>query len=271
MGRVGFDPRTFPPWHSRSPVSHPTCHVPFPPRRPGECRKGMIPPARCTRGSGDRFGIPKPRESGSVIGVDRRRTGPSCVLPKGVPQGQTESGGIVLAAICWATSAKRRCHPTRGVVLTDFSHLLIVNKLFSRARALSLPSLSSDPPSPYFSPPSLPPPLPPPSLPPSLFYLSLSPSLSSLTPPSLSLLLSLLLILLLSLSSPLLPSLPPPLCLPTTLPLSRTHSLPPSLSLSSQLSLSSLYPSSLAGISGLRSTARHALESYVPSCLGFRV
>jgi hypothetical protein len=43
-----------------------------------------------------------------VIGADRRRSAPSCVLPKGVPQGQTESGGIVLAAICWATSAQRR-------------------------------------------------------------------------------------------------------------------------------------------------------------------
>jgi hypothetical protein len=30
-----------------------------------------------------------------------------CVLPKGVPQGQSESGGIVLAAICWAPSAQR--------------------------------------------------------------------------------------------------------------------------------------------------------------------
>ena len=41
----------------------------------------------------------------------------SCVLPKGVPQGQTESGGIVLAAICWATSAQRRCHPEEALYL----------------------------------------------------------------------------------------------------------------------------------------------------------
>ena len=32
----------------------------------------------------------EPRESGSVIGADRRRSGPSRVLPKGVPQGQRE-------------------------------------------------------------------------------------------------------------------------------------------------------------------------------------
>jgi hypothetical protein len=42
-------------------------------------------------------------ESGSVIGADLRRYGPSSVLPKGVPQGQMESGGAVLAVIC--------CHP----------------------------------------------------------------------------------------------------------------------------------------------------------------
>jgi len=28
-----------------------------------------------------------------VIGADRRRSGPSCVLPQGVPQDQTERGG----------------------------------------------------------------------------------------------------------------------------------------------------------------------------------
>ena len=32
-----------------------------------------------------------------MIGADRRRRGLSCVLPKGVPQGQTESGGIAPA------------------------------------------------------------------------------------------------------------------------------------------------------------------------------
>jgi len=43
----------------------------------------------------DRFGIPNPRKSGSVIGADRQRFVPSCVLLKRVPQGRTESGGIV--------------------------------------------------------------------------------------------------------------------------------------------------------------------------------
>ena len=32
----------FSPWDGRSPVSHPTCDVPFPARRTGRYRKGMI-------------------------------------------------------------------------------------------------------------------------------------------------------------------------------------------------------------------------------------
>jgi hypothetical protein len=43
IGRVGFDPRSFSSWDGRSPVSHPTCDVPFPPRRPSEYWKRMIP------------------------------------------------------------------------------------------------------------------------------------------------------------------------------------------------------------------------------------
>ena len=49
MGRVGFDPRSFPAWDVRSPVSHHTCDVPFPPRRTGEYWKGMISAALCAR------------------------------------------------------------------------------------------------------------------------------------------------------------------------------------------------------------------------------
>jgi hypothetical protein len=32
MGRVGFYARSFLPWDGRSPVSHPTCDVSFPPK-----------------------------------------------------------------------------------------------------------------------------------------------------------------------------------------------------------------------------------------------
>jgi hypothetical protein len=82
---------------------------------------GGVRPALCTRGSEDRFGIPKPRESGSVSGADWRRSGSSCVLPKGVPQGQTESGGIVLAVICWSPSGGVT---RQGDVLNDLQSLL---------------------------------------------------------------------------------------------------------------------------------------------------
>ena len=122
MGPVGFDPRSFFSWDGRSPVSHPVSSYvrrPFPSkenRRISE-RDDLRPPV-VPGGQeipGDRFGIPKPRESGSVIGADLRDlrgNGPSCVLRKGVPQGQTESGGIVLDVICWSSSAQRRCDPT---------------------------------------------------------------------------------------------------------------------------------------------------------------
>jgi hypothetical protein len=41
---VGFDTRSFPPCYDRSPVSHPTCDIPFPPNW-----KGMIYKASATR------------------------------------------------------------------------------------------------------------------------------------------------------------------------------------------------------------------------------
>ena len=55
-----------------------------------------------------------------------------------MPQGQTESGSIVLAAICWAPSAQTRCHPEEALYLPTFSHLLIVNKPLSLSLSLFL-------------------------------------------------------------------------------------------------------------------------------------
>jgi hypothetical protein len=66
-----------------------------------------------------------------VIGADRQRSGPSCVLLKRVPQGRTESGGIVLAANArprvpsGGITHKRRCTYRPSVIY------LIVNKLLS--------------------------------------------------------------------------------------------------------------------------------------------
>ena len=113
------------PLDGRSPVSHPTCEVPFPPRRSGEYRKGMIPARPLYQGVCDQFETPNPRKSGSVIWADRQRFGPSCVLLKRVPQGRTESGGIVLAANAGSrvpsgsVTLKRRCRQ----YLPTFSHL----------------------------------------------------------------------------------------------------------------------------------------------------
>ena len=55
-----------------------------------------------------------------------------------LPKGQKKSWGIVLAAICWAPSAQRRCHQKEALHLPTFSHLLIVNKLLSLSLSLSL-------------------------------------------------------------------------------------------------------------------------------------
>jgi hypothetical protein len=107
----------------RSPVSHPTCEVPFPPIRSGP---PVVPGG---------LWIPNPRKSGSVIGADRQRFGPSCVLLKRVPQGRTESGGIVLAGPrvpSGGVTLKNRCTYRPSVIY------LIVNKLLSLSLPLSL-------------------------------------------------------------------------------------------------------------------------------------
>ena len=99
--------------------------------------QGDPAPARCTREAVDRFGIPTPRKSGSVIGADRQRFGPPCVLLKRVPQGRTESGGIILAANAGplvpsgGVTLKRLCTYRPSVIY------LIVNKLLSLSLSLS--------------------------------------------------------------------------------------------------------------------------------------
>ena len=101
-------------------MSHPTCEVPFPPRRSGEYWKGMIP---------------------STIF-------PSCVF-LACHKGRTESGGIVFAANAGprvpsgGVTLKRRCTYRPSVIY------LIVNKLLSLSLSISLsllPNISSLPP-----------------------------------------------------------------------------------------------------------------------------
>jgi hypothetical protein len=82
--------------------------------------------------------IPNPRKRGSVIGPEPGRSGPSCVLLKRVPQGRTESWGIVPAAIAeprvprGGVTRKRRCTYRHSVIY------LIVNKLLSLTLSYSL-------------------------------------------------------------------------------------------------------------------------------------
>ena len=123
MGRVGFDSRIFFRWMAGHPCLTLRARSLCLQGDPANIGKGRSRPARCTREAVDRFGIPNPRKTESVIGADRQRFGPSCVLLKRVPQGRTESGSIVLAAICWATSAQRRCPPEEALYLPTFSHL----------------------------------------------------------------------------------------------------------------------------------------------------
>jgi hypothetical protein len=70
IGRVGFDASIFAPGTCRSPLSPPTCDVPFPPRRSGEYRKGMIPARPLYQGV---------RGSGWDPEPSRERVGDCCV------------------------------------------------------------------------------------------------------------------------------------------------------------------------------------------------
>jgi hypothetical protein len=123
IGRVGLDLRSFPPWDGRSPLSHPTCDVPFPPRRTGGYRKGILsdPPFV----PGFRRPVWDPETSREWIsdwdGPDG--LGPLVCCRQGVPQGQWESGGIVLAVHAGAR-APRGGVTRQGVVLTDLQSLL---------------------------------------------------------------------------------------------------------------------------------------------------
>ena len=85
-------------------------------------------------------------------------SGPSCVLPQGVPQGQLESGGIVLAVICWSPSAQKRCNPTgrcayRPSLLDfvmrlpfDFDHIPVDRSIkMTRVKLFSFPKLVRGP------------------------------------------------------------------------------------------------------------------------------
>jgi len=104
---------------------------------PANIGKGWFQPARCTRGSGNRFGILNPREIGSVIGADRRRRGPLVCCRKACHTAKRRVG-YSTRRLCWATSAQGWCHLQEALYLPTFCHLLIVNKLLSISLSLSL-------------------------------------------------------------------------------------------------------------------------------------
>ncbi len=90
---------------------------------------------------------PEPSKSGSVIGADRQRFGPSCVLLKRVPQGRTESEGIVLALLAanagprepsGGVTLKRRCTYRPSVIYLIVNKLLSLSLSLSRARARAI-------------------------------------------------------------------------------------------------------------------------------------
>ena len=123
MGRVGFDPRSFFPWHGRSPVSHPTCDVPFPPRRSGEYRKGMIPARPLYQGGCGSVWDPEPsKERVGDWGGPATVWSLLCVAETRATRPNGE-WGYSTRRQCWATSAQRRCHPEEAFYLPIFSHL----------------------------------------------------------------------------------------------------------------------------------------------------
>ena len=139
MGRVGFDPRFFPPLIGMA--CHPclTLRATSLSRRiPG--RDDLGPPV-----------VP----GGQGIGLDPERSrewvgdwgGPEtvwallCVAERRATRPNGE-WGYSARRLCWATSAQGRYHPQEALYLPTFSPPLIVNKLFSLSLSLTNFSLS---------------------------------------------------------------------------------------------------------------------------------
>jgi hypothetical protein len=75
-GRVGFDARSFSPWDGRSPGSHSTCDVPFPPRRTGRHRKGMLSAHPSYQGVRRSVGDPESFAPGQKSKAEARQSRP---------------------------------------------------------------------------------------------------------------------------------------------------------------------------------------------------
>ena len=120
-GPGGFDARILFQLDERSPVSHPTREVPFPPRRSGEYRKGMIPARPLYKGV--RGSVWDPEPSKGRVG-DWGRPATVWALLCAAERRATRPNGE------WGYSTRRHMlghecpeavSPERGVVLTDLS------------------------------------------------------------------------------------------------------------------------------------------------------
>ncbi len=101
QGQVGFDPRSFFSFH----LSHLRATYLS---RIGEYWKGMVSARPLYQGVGRSGWDPETSREGISGGPVWLRV----CCRKVVPQGQTESGGVILAAMCWSPSAQWRCDPT---------------------------------------------------------------------------------------------------------------------------------------------------------------
>jgi hypothetical protein len=115
--------RLFFPLDGRSPVSHPTCEVPFPPRRSGEYRKGIIPARPLYQGGWGSVWDPEPsKERVGDWGGPATVWSLLCVAETHATRPNGE-WGYSTRRQCWATSAQRRCHPEEALYLPTLSHL----------------------------------------------------------------------------------------------------------------------------------------------------
>jgi len=109
-GPVGVRFPYFFPLDGRSPVYHPTCEVPFPPRRSGEYWKGMIPARPLYQGGCGSVWDPEPsKERVRDWGGPATVWSLFCVAETRATRPNGE-WGYGTRRLCWATSAQRRCH-----------------------------------------------------------------------------------------------------------------------------------------------------------------
>jgi hypothetical protein len=113
------DTRIFSPLDVSSPVSHPMCDVPFPPRRCGEYRKGMIPARTLYQGVRGSVWDPEPsRERVCDWGGPETVSVLLCVAEKRATRPKGERGYSTRRHML-GPDRPEAVSPGRAVVLTD--------------------------------------------------------------------------------------------------------------------------------------------------------